>query len=83
MGDTSETNTKVLSQELFFRCGSTKKTAYTENHYMRDMDPFPRYCHICVPHSYKKGQIHENVIKLLHIKDQAKVTPQTSSTNLS
>ena len=24
MGDTSETNTKVLSREFFFRCGSTK-----------------------------------------------------------
>ena len=45
MGDTSETNTNVLSLELFFRCGSTKN-AYTENHYMRDMGPFPRYGHI-------------------------------------
>ena len=30
MGDTSETNTKVLSGELFVRCGSTTN-AYTEN----------------------------------------------------
>ena len=29
MGDTTETNTNVLSGELFFRCGSTTNT-YTE-----------------------------------------------------
>ena len=40
MGDTSETNTKVLSQEMFF-------LVYIEkNHFLRDMGPCPRYCHI-------------------------------------
>ena len=41
MGDTSETNTKVLSRECFYRCGMPIQ----KNHYMRDMGPFPRCCH--------------------------------------
>ena len=44
MGDTSETNTKVLSRELFFRCGSTK-TPIQKNHYLRDKVPFPKSGH--------------------------------------
>ena len=44
VGDTSEINSVP---RLDFRCGSTK-TTYTEIHYMHDMDPFPRYCHIIV-----------------------------------
>ena len=46
MGDTSETNTKVLSRELFLGVVALK-TPIQKNHYLRDMGPFPRYCHIC------------------------------------
>ena len=45
LGDTTEANTNVLSQNLFFRCGSTTN-AYTENHYMCEMGPLPKYGHI-------------------------------------
>ena len=45
MGDTSETNTKVLSRELFLGVVSTK-TPISKNHYLRDKDPFLRYGHI-------------------------------------
>ena len=41
MGDTSETNTKVLSQEFFFGVVALK-TPVQKNHYLRDMG----YCHI-------------------------------------
>ena len=49
MGDTTETNKKVLSGEFFFRCGSTTN-AYTiqKTHYMR-YKVLPRYCHIHIP----------------------------------
>ena len=42
MGDTSETNSKVLSQELFLGVVALKTQ---KNHYLRDMGPFPRHCH--------------------------------------
>ena len=45
MGDTSETNTKVLSQEMFF-FGVVLKMPIEKNHFLRDMGPLPRYCHI-------------------------------------
>ena len=45
MGDTSETNTKVFSRELFL--GEVAlETPIQKNHFMRDMGPFPRYGHI-------------------------------------
>ena len=47
MGDTSETNTKVLSPRIVFRCGSTK-TPIQKNHYLRDKVPFPKSGHILV-----------------------------------
>ena len=53
MGDTSETNTKVLSQELFFGVVALK-TPIQKNHYLRDMGPFPGYCHIF---KKKKGML--------------------------
>ena len=45
MGDTSETNTKVLSRELFLGVVALKMTIQ-KNHYLSDMGSFPRYCHI-------------------------------------
>ena len=45
MGDTSEINTKVLSRELVFGCGSTKMPIL-KNHYLRDKVPFPKSGHI-------------------------------------
>ena len=45
MGDTSETNTKVVSGELFFGVVALT-TPIQKIHYMRDKDPFPRYRHI-------------------------------------
>ena len=47
MGDTNETNTKVLSGELFFRYGSTTN-AYTKNNYIRDMVPFLTHLYIYI-----------------------------------
>ena len=46
MGDTSETNTKVLSQELFLGVVALKRLAISKNHYLRNKDPFLRYGHI-------------------------------------
>ena len=46
MGDTSETNMKVLSRELLQGVVALK-TPIEKNHYMLDMGPFPRYCHMC------------------------------------
>ena len=43
MGDTTKTNTNFV-QRIVFRCG--------KNHYMREMGPFPRYCHMCVTQSF-------------------------------
>ena len=45
MGDTSETNTKVLSQELFL-CVVALKTPIQKNHYLRDKVPFRKSGHI-------------------------------------
>ena len=45
MEDTSETNTKVLSRELFLGVVALKMPIQ-KNYYLRDMGPFPRYCHI-------------------------------------
>ena len=46
MGDTSETNTKVLSQELFLGVVALNMPIQ-KNHYVHDMGPFPGiYCHI-------------------------------------
>ena len=40
-----ETNTKVLSGELFLGVVALQ-TPIQKNHYMRKTVPFPRYCHI-------------------------------------
>ena len=40
-----ETNTKVLSRELFLGVVALK-TPIQKTHYLRDMGPFSRYCHI-------------------------------------
>ena len=45
MGDTTETNTKVLSGEFFLGVVALQ-TPIQKNNYMHDMGPFPRYCHI-------------------------------------
>ena len=51
MGDTSETNTKVLSRELFFRCGSTKN-AYKEKSLFARHGPFSQVLsHMCKSHN--------------------------------
>ena len=46
MGDTSETNTKVLSRELFLGVVALK-TPIPQNHYLRDKVPFLKSGHIC------------------------------------
>ena len=64
MGDTSETNTKVLSQEMFF-FGVVLKMPVEKNHFLRDMGPFPRYCHIFFK---KKGMLGKSCMaKLVQI----------------
>ena len=45
MGDTSETNTKVLPRELFLGVVALK-TPIQKIIICAGMDPFPRYCHI-------------------------------------
>ena len=45
MGDTSETNTKVLSRELFLGVVALK-TPIPQNHYVRDKVPFLKSGHI-------------------------------------
>ena len=45
MGDTSETNTKVLSRELFLGVVALK-TPIPLNHYLRDKVPFLKSGHI-------------------------------------
>ena len=47
MGDTFESNTKVLSRELFLGVVALK-TPIQKNHYLRDKDPFLRYGHIII-----------------------------------
>ena len=47
MGDTSETNTKVLSRELFLGVVALK-TPIPQNHYLRDEVPFLKSGHIYV-----------------------------------
>ena len=47
MGDTSETNTKVLYRELFLGV-VTLKTPIPQNHYLRDKVPFLKSGHIYV-----------------------------------
>ena len=48
MGDTSETNTKVLSQELFLGVVALKMPIQ-KNHYLRDKGPFPGIVtYICI-----------------------------------
>ena len=44
MGDTSETNTKVLYRELFLGVVALK-TPITQNHYLRDKVPFLKSGH--------------------------------------
>ena len=46
MGDTSETNTKVLSRELFLGAPIQK------NHYLRNKVPFPKSGHILYTEDY-------------------------------
>ena len=47
MGDTSETNTNDLSRELVLGEVALKTPIQIQkNHYLRDIGPFPRYCHI-------------------------------------
>ena len=45
MGDTSETNTKVLYRELFLGVVALK-TPIPQNHYLRDKVPFLKSGHI-------------------------------------
>ena len=60
MGDTTETNTNVLSRELLVGVVALQ-TPIQKNHYMRDMGPFPRYCHIIMVHIFIG---HNNAILL-------------------
>ena len=61
MGDTSETNTKALSREFFLGVVALKRL-YGKNHYLRDMGPFPRYCHILT----LTYPIQNNIFNLSH-----------------
>ena len=56
MGDTSETNTKVLSRELALGVIALK-TPIQKNHYLRDKGPFPRYSHIL---AFGKGSVRRD-----------------------
>ena len=47
MGDSSETNTKVLSRELFLGVVALK-TPIPQNHYLRDKVPFLKSGHTCI-----------------------------------
>ena len=47
MGDTSETNTKVMYRELFLGVVALK-TPIPQNHYLRDKVPFLKSGHILV-----------------------------------
>ena len=58
MGDTSETNTKVLYRELFLGVVALK-TPIPQNHYLRDKVPFLKSGHILFPHYASK--LHNNV----------------------
>ena len=51
MGDTSETNTKVLYRELFLGVVALK-TPIPQNHYLRDKVPFLKSGHIYVCYKY-------------------------------
>ena len=62
MGDTSETNTKVLYRELFLGVVALK-TPIPQNHYLRDKVPFLKSGHIfqhivdaCVEFCFLKKQ---------------------------
>ena len=60
MGDTSETNTKVLSRELVSSVVALK-TPIQKNHYLRDKGPFARYSHIYVTGSAKRGHMAQKI----------------------
>ena len=47
MGDTTETNTKVLYRELFLGVVALK-TPIPQNHYLRDKVPFLKSGHTCM-----------------------------------
>ena len=68
MGDTSETNTKVLSRELFLGVVALK-TPIPQNHYLRDKVPFLKSGHIyiimCMCLWTKKNWIHTLAIDSL------------------
>ena len=46
MGDTTETNKKVCLEKCFLGVVALPMPIQ-KNYYMREMGPFPRYCHIC------------------------------------
>ena len=53
MGDTSETNTKVLYRELLLGVVALK-TPIPQNHYLRDKVPFLKSGHIYIFHAEVK-----------------------------
>ena len=55
MGDTSKTNTKVLSRELFLGVVALK-TPIPQNHYLRDKVPFLKSGHILKTQNKNMGE---------------------------
>ena len=65
MGDTSETNTKVLYQELFLGVVALK-TPIPQNHYLRDKVPFLKSGHICV--NIYKYSVHIYLLCMIKVR---------------
>ena len=77
MGDTSETNTKVLSRELFLGVVAIK-TPIPQNHYLRDKVPFlelPKLTKLFVTGS-KKRYIVAHIFKIGLLAPRGRVSSQ-------
>ena len=72
MGDTSETNTKVLYRELFLGVVALK-TPIPQNHYLRDKVPFLKSGHIyinaCI-RTYIHKCMHTYIHTYMHILEK-------------
>ena len=60
MGDTSETNTKVSSRELFLGVVALK-TPIPQYHYLRDKVPFLKSGHIYIAYYTSKSGIWRDI----------------------
>ena len=66
MGDTSETNTNVLSRELFLGVVALK-TPIPQNHYLHDKVPFLKSGHICDKNRTFGGENENLVLNILKV----------------